>query len=59
MGFLHHWNDEDEKSFEELRDGYVNSVDDDAMASLNEIRNVHNDADCLSAKDFCEKYGIK
>lgn len=58
MAFLHHWDDEHELSYEELRDNYIKAVENDAMASLNEIRNVHDDDDYLSAKEFCEKYNL-
>lgn len=50
--------DEEHYSYEDLRDSYVREVEDDAMASLNEIKNVHND-DCeLTAKEFCEKHNL-
>ena len=59
MGLLHHWDDKDEKSFEELRDEYIRRVENDAMASLAEIRNAHDDDDYLSAEEFCKKYRLK
>lgn len=58
MGVLHHLEDDEGLSFEELRDNYINSVEDSDMSSLNEIRNVHNDSDFLTAKEFCRKYGL-
>ena len=54
MGMLHHWEDDSDISFEELRDNYIRSVEDCDMASLNEIRNVHNDSDFLTAEEFCK-----
>lgn len=59
MSLLHHWEDEDEVSYEDLRDSYIREVEEDSMASLNEIRNVHNDDDFLTAEEFCEKYDLK
>lgn len=59
MGLLHHWEDEDGKSFEELRDEYVRDIENDCMASLNEILNVYRNVDYLSAEEFCTKYGLK
>lgn len=58
MGMLHHWEDDEKLSFEELRDNYIHSVEGSSMSSLNEIRNVHNDSDFLTAKEFCRKYGL-
>lgn len=55
---LHHW-DDDESSVEELRDSYIRSVEDDEMASLNEIHNVREDSAVLSAEDFCKKYKLQ
>lgn len=56
---LHHWNYEDDISFEMLRDEYIRSVDKCEMASLNEIHNVHEDDLLLSAEEFCKKYRLK
>lgn len=58
MSTLHHWSDDNSTSFEELRDSYIKSVDNDEMASLNEIRNVHEDDAYLTAEEFCKKYGL-
>ena len=57
MSFLHHWV-EDELSDESRRDAYVESVDNDPLASLAEIRNTHEDAEYLSAEEFCEQYHL-
>lgn len=58
MGMLHRWEDDNSSSLEELRDNYIRSVENSDMSSLNEIRNVHNDDDWLTAEEFCRKYGL-
>ena len=55
---LHHWDDDEEYNYEELRDNYIFSVEINPMATLNEIKNVHNDDDFLTAKEFCKKYNL-
>ena len=55
---LHHWNDDEKYNYEELRDNYIFGVEMDPMATLNEIKNVHNDDDFLTAEEFCKKYNL-
>lgn len=54
--FIHF--DDDEIDYESLRDNYISDVDTDAMASLNEIKRVHEDDDYLTAKEFCKKHNL-
>lgn len=58
MAMLHHWNDDINPSVEELREQYIIKVENDPMASLNEIRRVHEASDYLTAEEFCEKYHL-
>lgn len=58
MSLLIHFDDDDETDYEFLRDKYISDVDNDIMASLNEIKRTHEDDDYLTAKEFCEKHDL-
>lgn len=57
MSLLMHL-DEESVDYYKLRDNYIKEVENSAMASLAEIKNVHNRSDEMSAKEFCEKYNL-